>query len=206
MRGVRAGTFAAVLMLCACAIERPESVVPVEYDFGPPPSYARGDASIPGVVLVAAVRAPAWIDSDGIVYRLLYDGAAKPQSYGMSRWAAEPPSLLADRLTSRLAAVSKGVVSPAFGARSDYTVTVELEDFSQQFNAPGHSRVLLRARATLLASDPRVLLAQRVFELERAAEPNAPGAVKALAQATDAFLDQLVPWIAASVATKSRVK
>lgn len=203
MRARPAVTLTALLILSACAIDRPESAVATEYDFGPPPSYAPGEASIRGVVLVSSVRAPAWLDSDGIVYRLLYDGVAQPKSYAMSRWAAEPASLIAERLRSRLAAAARGVISPAFGARSDYTLRVELEDFSQYFKAPGQSRALLRARVTLLASDPRVLLAQRVFEIERAAEPNAPGAVKALADANEAFIDQLVPWIAANVRKRS---
>lgn len=190
----------ALLTLSACAIESPESAVPVEYDFGPLPSYARGENAIPAIVMIASVRAPGWIDSDGIVYRLLYEGAARPQSYAMSRWAAEPPLLLGDRLRSRLAAVSRGVVSSAFGARSDYTLRVELEDFSQQFEAPGQSRALLRARVTLLGSAPRILLAQRVFEVQQPAEPHAQGAVKALTVATDRFLDELLPWVAAIVA------
>ena len=187
-------------MLGACAIERPESAVPAEYDLGPPALYAQGESAIPAVVLIASVRAPAWIDSDGIVYRLLYEDASQPRTYTMSRWAAEPPSLLADRLRSRLAAASRGVVSPAFGARSDYTLRVELEDFSQRFDAPGRSYALFRARATLLGSDPRVLLAQRVFEVRQPARPNAPGAVKALTAAADTFLNELLPWIASTVA------
>lgn len=185
-----------VLALTACSIERPVSAIPAEYDFGPPPAHARTNPSIAGIVLVAPVRAPVWLDTGGIVYRLLYEDAGKPQSYSMSRWAAEPASLIADRLRSRLAAVTRGVVSPAFGARSDYTLRIELEDFSQQFKAPGQSAVLLRARASLLESEGRVLLAQGAFEVERAAQPNAPGAVKALAEATDAFLDELLKWIA----------
>lgn len=200
MRRRARAAVAALLMVGGCAIERPESAVPVEYDFGPPPSYAPGGNAIPAIVLIASVRAPAWIDSDGIVYRLLYEGASRPQSYAMSRWAAEPPSLLGDRLRSRLAAATRGVVSPAFGARSDYTLRVELEDFSQRFDAPGQSHALLRARATLLGSDPRVLLAQRVFEVQQPAEPHAQGAVKALTEATDRFLDELLPWVAATVA------
>ena len=55
---------------------------------------------------------------------------------------------------------------------------------------------MLRARATLLASESRKLLAQRVFEIERPAPGNAPGAVKALTEATDAFIEELVKWAA----------
>jgi cholesterol transport system auxiliary component len=184
------------LTLAACALERPVSAIPVEYDFGPAPAYIRTNPSIAGIVLLAPVRAPAWLDTDGIVYRLLYEDAGKPQSYSMSRWAAEPAALIADRLRSRLATVTQGVVAPGFGARSDYTLRIELEDFSQQFKAPGQSGVLLRARASLLSSEGRVLLAQRAFEVGRPAEPNASGAVKALTEATEAFLDEVVTWVA----------
>ena len=184
------------VMLASCAFEPPVSAIPVEYDFGPPPAHVKGNPAIPGIVLVTPVRAAAWLDTDGIVYRLLYEDAGKPQSYSMSRWAAEPASLIAERLRGRLAAVTQGVVSPAFGARSDYTLRIELEDFSQQFRAPGQSVVVLRARASLLSSEGRALLAQRAFEVERPAQPNAPGAVKALTEATHAFLDEIVKWTA----------
>ena len=186
------------LGLGACAFERPTSDVPVSYDFGPVPAYARSNPSIPGTVLVSRIRAPAWLDDDGIVYRLAYEDAARTHTYGMSRWAAEPADLLTDRLRSRIAAVANGVVSPAFGARSDYTLRVELEDFSQHFEAPGASRVLLRARATLLHSERRTLIAQREFDVARPAPPNASGAVKALTDATNEFLEELVKWAADS--------
>jgi cholesterol transport system auxiliary component len=114
----------------------------------------------------------------------------------MSRWAAEPASLITDRLRSRFAAASGGVVTPGYSAISDYTLRIELEDFSQRFDAPGQSRATLRARATLLANQDRRLIGQHVFEVERPAEPNAQGAVKALTEATHAFLEELVKWTA----------
>ena len=55
---------------------------------------------------------------------------------------------------------------------------------------------MLRARVTLLASESHKLLAQRVFEIERPAPGNAPGAVKALTEATDAFIEECVKWAA----------
>lgn len=198
MSGLRiACALSALLAIVGCALEAPVSAVPAEYDFGPPRPQARDLPAIAGVVLVSSVRAPAWLDADGIVYRLLYDGVQKPQAYAMSRWAAEPAALLAERVRSRLAAAAQGVISPAFGARSDYTLRLELEDFSQHFDAPAQSRVLLRARATLLDSERRTLLAQRVFTVEQAAEPNAAGAVEALTEATEIFLRDLLPWMAA---------
>ena len=133
-----------------------------------------------------------------IVYRLLYEDSSRPQTYAMSRWAADPASLVTDRMRSRFAAASDGVVTPGYSVQSDYTLRVELEDFSQRFDAPGQSRGSLRARVSLLASHDRKLLAQRVFDVERPAAPNAPGAVKALTEATDAFLEELVKWTAQS--------
>lgn len=186
----------ALTFAAACSFERPESVVPTQYDFGPAPAYPRANPAIPGTVLVAHVRAPAGLDDTGIVYRLVYEDATRTHVYAMSRWAAEPASLLTDRLRSRFAATAGSVVAPGFSARSDYTLRVELEDFSQHFPAASESRVVLRARATLLASEGRTVLAQRVFEAERAAAPNAPGAVKSLTEAADAFMEDLVKWTA----------
>jgi cholesterol transport system auxiliary component len=184
----------AAIVLAGCAFEAPVSAVPTSYDFGPARAYARSNPAIAGTVLVTAVRPPAWLEDDAIAYRLLYEDAARTQAYATSRWAAEPAALMTERISTRLAALAQGVVSPAFGARSDFTLRVELEDFSQHFAAPGESRALLRARVTLLASERRVLLAQRVFDVERAAAPNAQGAVKALTEAADLFIEDLVKW------------
>jgi cholesterol transport system auxiliary component len=186
----------ALAILSACSFERPTTVLPATYDFGPPPAYSRSNAAITGTVLVPPILAPAWLDDTGIVYRLLYEDGARPQIYAMSRWAAEPASLITDRLRSRFAAASSGVVTPGFSVRSDYTLRIELEDFSQRFNAPADSRALLRARASLFGTVDRQLLAQRVFNIERPAGANAPSAVKALTEATDAFLEELVQWTA----------
>jgi cholesterol transport system auxiliary component len=177
-----------------CALNRPESALPVSYDLGPQPSYARANPAIPGALLIPHVAAPPWLDEERIVYRLLYEDGSRPQAYAMSRWSAEPAALLTARLRSRFAAVSGGVVTPGYGARSDYTLRVELEDFSQTFAKPGESRVALRARASLLSTPERRLIAQQLFDFDRAAAPDAAGAVKALTEAGDALVEALVAW------------
>lgn len=187
------------IALAACTFQRPTSDVPTSYDFGPPPAHARSNPAIPGTLLVTPVRAPAWLDDTGIVYRLLYEDASRPQVYAMSRWAALPAALVTERLHSRFAAAAQGVVAPGYSARSDYTLRVELDDFSQHFTAPAESRVLLRGRATLLSTEGRRVIAQREFDISRPAAGNAPGAVKALTQATDAFIEELVKLTAESV-------
>src|SRR4051794_15315038 len=99
LRAVRA--FAAValaLPLPACTFNRPESVVPTSYDFGPPPAYAQNNAAITGTILVPPVQAPNWLDDTGIVYRLLYEDSAQTHVYALHKWATEPAALMTDRL------------------------------------------------------------------------------------------------------------
>ena len=204
MRAARAVLVAAMAAaLSACSFKGPESAVPTTYDLGPQPAYAKSNPAIPGALLIPPVRSPAWLDEADIMYRLLYEDSQRPQAYAQSRWAADPASLITDRLRSRFAAVSGGVVTPGYSAQSDYTLRVELEDFSQRFDAPGESRGSLRARVTLLGSQDRKVLAQRVFDVERPAAPNAPGAVKSLTEATDAFLEEVVKWTAQSARAQS---
>lgn len=193
LRALVACAFA--LALGGCTFNRPESAVPTSYDFGPAPAYAHTNPGIPGTILVPPVQAPDWLDDTGIVYRLLYEDPSRTHVYALNKWASEPSTLITDRLRARFAAVSKGVVAPGFSARSDYTLRVDLEDFSQRFKAPSESEIQLRARASLLDTESRKLLAQRVFDLDRPAEPNAPGAVKALTAATDTLLEDLVKWV-----------
>jgi cholesterol transport system auxiliary component len=204
MTGRRAGPLRALRALAACALavaltgctfNRPESGVPTRYDLGPPRAYARTGPGVPGTILVPSVRAPESLDDNGIVYRLMYEDPSQTRVYALNKWVSEPAALITDRLRARLAAASKGVVAPGFGARSDYTLRVDLEDFSQNFKAPSESEIQLRARASLLDSESHKLLAQRVFDLDRPAEPNAPGAVKALTAATDTLLEDLVKWV-----------
>lgn len=190
-----------VAALNGCALGGGEGATPTAYDFGPQPAYAKSNPAIAGALLIPAVAAPAWLDDADIVYRLLYADSARPQSYAMSRWAAGPASLLTDRLRSRFAVASDGVVTPGYSVQSDYTLRIELEDFTQRFDAPGQSRGSLRARATLLDNHERRLLAQREFDIERAAAPNAAGAVKALSESADVFLEELVKWTAQNVRT-----
>ena len=185
-----------VSMLAACAFERPTSDVPMSFDFGPTPQYTKTNPAIPATILVTPVRAPAWLEDNGIAYRLLYEDSARPRIYASNRWVAEPDELFAERLRNRLAAAAKGVVTPAFSARSDYTLRIELDDFSQHFSAPGQSRAVVRLRASLLQTERRTLLAQRMFEASRETTPNPAGAVKGLSDATEELIEALVKWTA----------
>jgi cholesterol transport system auxiliary component len=185
----------------------PQATVPAVYDFGPELTKRDKGDRIGAIFLVPSVSAPTWLEGNGIVYRLLYEDGARPRVYSLSRWVSAPADMLTDRVRDRLADVARAVITSGYGAREDYVLRLELDNFSQQFEAPDRSRVLLRVRATLVEGANRTLLAQREFIVERPAEPNAAGAVKALSEGTNTFLEDLVKWVAESVgktgATKS---
>lgn len=200
MRWRQALSGAAVMVTAAaltgCALGPQMREQPVSYDLGPPRSHGQLNPGIPATLLVPEVSAPNWLDGQGIIYRLSYENAARPQAYAHSRWAAAPAALLTQRLRSRAAAAGgSGVVSGSDGARADYALRIELEDFSQVFHAPHASRVAVRARASLVSLADRALLAQRVFTVERAAPtPDARGAVAALAAASDDIVERMLEW------------
>ena len=182
--------------LGACGIGPQVKELPASYDLGPQRSHVQENPRIRTVLLLPGVYAPAWLDSSGIIYRLNYQDTARPQAYANSRWAASPAQLLTQRIRSRFAAAAVGVVTGGEGARADYALRVELEDFSQSFDAADKSRVAMRARATLVDLASHALHAQRTFALERPAPPDAAGAVKALSETSDALIEELLEWTA----------
>jgi cholesterol transport system auxiliary component len=173
------------------------------YDLGPPAARAASAPGFSAILLVPEISAPAWLDGQGILYRLSYENEARPQAYARSRWVAPPAALLTQRLRGGFAGVAGGIVTGADGARAHYALRVELEDFSQSFAAPGDSRVALRARASLVRLADRSLVAQRVFQVERAAPTaDARGAVAALRQAGDDFVGQALAWTSEHIGKK----
>lgn len=193
----RWGRLASALVLTAvagCTLGGREPAA--SYDLGPPQGTPdAGRPTISALLLVPEVGAPAWLAGNGIVYRLSYDNSARPQAYAGSRWVSPPAALLTQRLRSRLAGAAGGVLTGSDGARADYAVRVELEDFSQSFSAPDASRVAVRARASLVRLADRTLVAQQLFAVEKAApSADARGAVAALALASDELVEAVAQW------------
>lgn len=184
-----------LLALCACVSPGPTTPPPTHYDFGlagPPLPVA---APFPGSLAVADVGAPEWISGEGIIYRLAYQNAARPAAYSRSRWVAPPAALLSQRLRQRLANVAAGgVMQQASGVPHEYVLHVELEEFSQVFDAPQQSRAVVRVRASLIETKG-ALLAQETFSAERPARPDAVGAAMSLREATDAVIEALAAWL-----------
>ena len=187
---------ATALAGCALGSQGPQAD---SYDLGPSPARPATAAATRPVLMVPEVAAPAWLDGQGIVYRLAYENDARPQAYANSRWVAPPAALLTQRLRSRFAA-NAGVVSGVDGTRADYVLRVDLEDFSQSFTSASASSVALRARASLVRLPDRVLVAQRAFSVERATPTaDARGAVTALGAASGEMIDSLADWVGQQV-------
>ena len=191
---INAAGIVVVVVLAGCALG-PQRQQTDSYDLGPPRVSAASGPAIAATLLLPDISAPSWLDGHGIVYRLSYENNARPQAYANSRWVAPPAALLTQRLRSRLAAGAGGIVTGADGARADYSLRIELEDFSQSFSDAKSSRVVLRARASVVRLDDRLLVAQRVFSVERTAPtPDARGAVAALGETSDEVIENLVEW------------
>jgi cholesterol transport system auxiliary component len=185
------------VVLGGCALpEKP--LRPAVYDFGPGLTSATSDRPAAGVpaLALAEVEAPAALDSTAVLYRLAYADARQLRPYAQARWSMTPAQLLRQRLREALAQ-QRPVLNAGEGGASTL-LRVELEEFSQLFEAPERSVGLLRLRATLLSVGPtgERLLAQRSVVVQRpATAADAAGGVRALAQASDAATAELVQWL-----------
>ena len=196
---LRAALLLSLALLAACAVAPLSRDGMASYDFGLPPSDKEANPRLRHDLLVAALSAPAWMDNAGIYYRLAYQDATRPQAYAQSRWVMPPAALLGQRLRASIVRASKaGVFAPADGVRADYTLRLELEEFSQVFDAADKSHAVVRLRASLIRN--RGLVAQQSFGIEQAATtPNAEGGVRSLIAASDAAGNLLIDWLAANM-------
>jgi len=190
------------LALGACAMGPTAREAPSVYDLGPPGKTEKAVRIAARLLLPPMDDVPAQ-DETGIVFRLAYRDAAQPRIYANSRWAEAPAAMLTRRARSHFALASEGVLTSAAGAGAPYAVRMELEEFSQVFSATEASRAVVRVRASILDLGSRTLTAQRTFEVERPAAPNAAGAAQALAIASDQLIEDMIAWTAQTLA-KSR--
>ncbi|SOD42270.1 ABC-type transport auxiliary lipoprotein family protein [Nitrosovibrio sp. Nv4] len=192
----------ALMALAGCVTPRAQTPIAV-YDFGlqrlatASNAETSGNRRLKASLFVADAAAPGWLDSTAIHYRLAYHDLAQSHAYANNRWAATPAILLTQRIRSRIAEINDGaVVSAADGARADYMLRLELEEFTQVFDTVDQSRAVIKFRASLVESGTRLLLAQRSFSMEQAAPAaNAQGAVRALTEASDKLIGNLIGWL-----------
>lgn len=201
------GILLLVLALAGCTL--PGQIArPAVYDFGPGElaTPLAGSAISLAPLAVAEIEAPPALDSTAVLYRLAYANVQQLQPYAMARWSMTPAQLIRQRLRERLGQ-RRALLSPdaslasaasAPGGTPPLTLHLELEEFSQLFEAPSQSVGLLRLRATMVQASPggEKLLAQRSVIVQRPAPTaDAPGGVHALTAATGAAVQELEQWL-----------
>ena len=156
------------------------------YDLGPP--EVRTGAVPKRRELALEVRAPLWMDSMGIEYRLAYDEPARLRDYTRARWAGPPAQLIQQRLLQQLG------MRPSGQGRTRCVLRIDVDVSAQIFDDPGTSRARLRGRAQLLDST-RTLLTIYEFRIDKhAPSADSRGGVAALTAAVDQLANELVAW------------
>jgi cholesterol transport system auxiliary component len=179
---------AAAALVAACA-GHSAALNDIRYDLGPPAPVSAQSQLPPLKVL--EVNAPPPLDNDGIVYRL----SADPQRtgrYANSRWTMSPARLVTLRLRAALG--TRATVLTGADAVQAPMLKIELDQFEQVFANPTESAGVVAARATLLQGG-KVIAQQTFVARAPASTPDAEGGVRALAAASDDFVNQVSAWL-----------
>ena len=191
-----AGFCLSIVLLAGCSALPEKPVRPAVYDFGPGLVVKPAPAENLPALLLADIDAPAAVDGTAVLFRLAYADVQQLRPYAQARWSMPPAQLVRQRLRDQLSQ-QRMVLNPAEGPAA-FILRLELEEFTQVFEAPDRSVGLVRLRATLLESTGgrERLVAQRRFTVERPApSPDAAGGVRALTAATDAAVDEIAQWL-----------
>lgn len=165
------------------------------YDFGPLSAAPAASPSASALVVVLAdPTGPSWLDEQRMYYRLLYADPLQTRAYAAQQWNATPLQLLGQRLRARLAQSGVKVLTPTDAAAGTLLLRIEVDDFSQSFDAPASSSGQLALRASLFRGHR--LLDQRAFRRAvPAGRADAAGGARALGAAADAVAADLLDWL-----------
>lgn len=156
------------------------------YDLGLPQASLLAEGRKSPISL--EVRAPLWMDSLGVNYRLVYSDAARLHEYSQARWAGPPAQLVQQRLMQLLDLSTTGQ------APARCVLRLEISEFSQIFDSPGRSKGVLRGRAYWL-DQSRQQLAELSLAIERPADSqDSRGGVNALQGTVEQLARDLQTW------------
>lgn len=186
MRWILVALSVALLSGCYTSGKRGAERGLVIHDFGLPVERLPGAQRVG--ILALEVRAPLWMDSLGINYRLAYANASVLHEYSRSRWAGPPGQLIEQRLQQQLDAAPAGLV------RSKCLLRVEIAEFSQVFSAPAESMGTLRGQALWLDAGRRPLAERPLSIAVAAPTADASGGVAALQGSVGQLAVQLLAW------------
>jgi cholesterol transport system auxiliary component len=147
-------------------------------------------AEAPHAIVPAAVevRAPSWLATPAMQYRLDYLTPASREAYAESRWAGHPAEMLQRLLTTML-------VDGAPSAGS-CRLRIELDEFVQTFETAEASQAEVVARALLVGARDEAVLARGVFSISvPAPAADARGGVRAHRDAVMLLGRDLATWL-----------
>jgi cholesterol transport system auxiliary component len=115
--------------------------------------------------------------------------------YAHARWNAPPAQLFVQRLKARIARSGGTVLPAADGAINIPLLRIDTDDFTQIFTSPGSSVGQVALRVSVFQG--RTLVAQKSILKEVAApSADAAGGAKALMDASDAAITDIMSWLA----------
>ena len=173
------------LLLAGCGALGAPPVAQALFDLGAVDAVAMDAGQRPVSV---EVRAPSWLTTSAMQYRLGYADPQRRLAYGESRWVAPPAEMLA-------LALDRALLAPGNGG-SGCRLRVQLDELVQVFDTETRSRVLISARASLLPQRGETPVAGRDVAVQVAApSADAPGGVAATREAVRRLAGELAAWI-----------
>jgi cholesterol transport system auxiliary component len=181
---------------CALAPRTPGELA--YFDLGPQPPATGSLRLARSLALDHASAGPA-LQTQSILYRLMYREPAQLHAYAHSRWSEPPAALVTERLRAALGAhASRGVALHGDGVASELLLRTELQAFEQVVESASAASAVVRLRASLIETAARRLQAQSMLAVSQpCSSVDALGTVRALRAATDHLAAQLVAWLAA---------
>lgn len=196
---------AIILLLQACA-STPATISYYDLGAATKPADSGLSCTLPPIHLMD-ITAPIALDSNSMLYRLLYSNDQQTRAYANSQWSMTPAQLLTQRIKVQFAnsgvtlidyALNLDMIKNGVDKTRSKTGNVQLRlvlnDFSQYFVDPTHSYSQLQIRASAIQGNK--LLAQTTLQLKADADSaNASGEAKAMRAATDELFTNLSNWL-----------
>ncbi len=177
----------AVVLLSACAgIVTPPASFTI-YDLELPAAATRSVGK--GLTPVSIeVRAPSWLSSSAMQYRLDFRQPSSREVFAESRWAGHPSEMLQRQLVASLGTTG--------GGNGLCRLRIDLDEFIQSFETLETSASELIVRANLLAPrDEAVLARERFVIVTPAVTADAAGGVLAHRRGTNQLTESLRVWL-----------
>lgn len=190
-------TLVVIGLLQACASGSPTANL--SYDFGPlnteSKEHQQQDADASKIAIsVADISAPITLDSNAMLYRLVYDNPQLLRPYAQHHWSMPPAQLFAQRFKSKIAAAGATVLDVADGVADLAILKIELDEFSQVFTSTTQSAAKITLRASLIRKNK--LIAQHYFAAATAsASADASGGAKAMQLTADRNISAILAWL-----------